>query len=150
MQVQLDDTPPAVKIVDAQSLPYSVGVVPHVAVDMRDGVRLAGRAWIPLMANAASGSAPPSSPPRFPALLDVLPYRKADGTVEVDSATYPYLAGHGFACVRLDNRGSGDSEGHLDDEYSSQGLQDLNDAVEWAAQQAWCVALNMLVISSGL
>jgi len=136
--VQLDDTPPAVKIVDAQSLPYSVGVVPHVAVDMRDGVRLAGRAWIPLMANAASGSAPPSSPPRFPALLDVLPYRKADGTVEVDSATFPYLAGHGFACVRLDNRGSGDSEGHLDDEYSSQGLQDLNDAVEWAAQQAWC------------
>jgi predicted acyl esterase len=28
-----------------------------------------------------------------------------------DALTHPYLAGHGYACVRVDMRGSGDSDG---------------------------------------
>src|SRR5262249_49035618 len=35
-----------------------------------------------------------------------LPYRKRDGTYERDALTHPYLAGHGYAGVRVDLRGS--------------------------------------------
>ena len=44
-----------------------------------------------------------------PAILEYLPYRKRDGTTERDALTHPYFAGHGYACVRVDMRGSGDS-----------------------------------------
>ena len=49
----------------------------------------------------------------------------------------PYFAGHGFACIRVDSRGTGDSEGDFDDEYSELQQQDGVDVVEWAAGQAW-------------
>jgi predicted acyl esterase len=45
-----------------------------------------------------------------------LPYGVHHGTVDADEATWPYLAGHGIACVRVDSRGSGNSAGELDDE----------------------------------
>jgi uncharacterized protein len=46
-----------------------------------------------------------------PAVLDAVPYRKGDGTAARDAMRYPYIAGHGYGCVRLDLRGSGDSDG---------------------------------------
>ena len=67
------------------------------------------------------------------------------GTVDVDEATYPYLAGNGIACIRVDSRGSGNSEGVLDDEYSPQQQRDACDACEWAAAQPWCTgAVGMM------
>ena len=36
-----------------------------------------------------------------PAILEYLPYRKRDGTVERDHLTHPYFAGHGYAGVRV-------------------------------------------------
>jgi protein-disulfide isomerase len=58
--------------------------------------------------------------------------------VDADEATWPYFAGHGIACVRVDSRGAGNSSGVLDDEYSAQQQRDACDAVEWAARQPWC------------
>eukprot|EP01133_Synstelium_polycarpum_P026183 gene26183-31464_t len=60
-----------------------------------------------------------------PAILEFLPYRKRDGTTARDNLTHPYIAGHGYACLRVDMRGNGDSEGLMEDEYS---VQELNDA----------------------
>ena len=47
----------------------------------------------------------------MPAILEAVPYRKGDGTAAGDQSQNAYLAGHGFACLRLDLRGSGDSGG---------------------------------------
>ena len=110
-----------------QDFPFYVNVMRHVWIPMRDGVRLAARIWMP----APSLSSVPS-------IIEVLPYRKSGGTTEIDEATYPYFAGHGIACIRVDSRGSGDSEGDFDDEYSEVQQQDGVDVVNWAADQAWC------------
>ena len=56
---------------------------------------LAARIWLPDDAE--------QNP--VPAILEYLPYRKRDGTYERDALTYPYLAGHGYAGVRVDIRG---------------------------------------------
>ena len=72
---------------------------------------LAARIWLPADAE--------QNP--VPAILEYLPYRKRDGTYERDALTHPYLAGHGYAGVRVDIRGSGESGGLLFDEYAKQG-----------------------------
>ena len=49
----------------------------------------------------------------MPAIFEYLPYRLSDGTAVRDSHHFPYLAGHGYAGVRVDIRGSGESDGLL-------------------------------------
>ena len=86
----------------------------------------------------------------MPALLEYLPYRKRDGTHERDALTHPYLAGHGYAAVRVDIRGSGESEGVLVDEYSQPELDDALEVIAWLASQPWCSgAVGMFGISWG-
>ena len=68
---------------------------------MSDGVRLAARMWLPENAETQP----------VPGILEYIPYRKRDSTAYRDSMTHPYFAGHGYACVRVDLRGSGESEG---------------------------------------
>src|ERR687897_3117474 len=70
-----------------------------------------------------------------PAILEYLPYRKRDGTVERDELTHPYLAGPGYACVRIDLRGNGDSEGVMEDEYTQQEHDDALEVIAWLATQ---------------
>ena len=60
----------------------------------------------------------------LPCLLEYLPYRKSDWTSPSDHLRHPWLASHGFACVRADLRGSGESDGSLEDEYAEQELAD--------------------------
>ena len=55
-----------------------------------------------------------------------------------DSLIHPYFAGHGYASVRVDLRGSGDSEGILEDEYLKQELEDAIEVLEWISEQSWC------------
>ena len=73
---------------------------------MRDGVRLSARLWIP------EGSQ------RHPAVLEYIPYRKRDLYRAYDDIWGKTLAESGIAFVRVDVRGSGDSEGVITDEYS--------------------------------
>ena len=42
------------------------------------------------------------------------------GGDERDVLTHPYLAGHGYASVRVDVRGCGESNGSLFNEYAKQ------------------------------
>ena len=109
-----------------KEFPYAVRVVENLSIPLADGTILAARAWLP----QASGP--------VPAILEYLPYRKRDGTRARDEGMHPYLAGHGYACIRLDIRGSGDSGGIISDEYTPQEQLDGCEAIAWIAAQAWC------------
>lgn len=107
---------------------------------MPDGCRLSARVWMP---EDAAGDP-------VPAIVEHLPYRKRDGTTYRDALTHPYFAGHGYASIRIDMRGNGDSEGLMQDEYSEQELQDACDVIAWAAAQPWCNSnVGMMGISWG-
>jgi putative CocE/NonD family hydrolase len=102
--------------------------VDDVWIPTRDGTRLSARIWFP----EESDREP------VPAILEYIPYRKDDATAPRDAALHGALAAHGFACVRVDLRGSGDSEGVLEGEYLQQELDDGVDAIAWFAEQSWC------------
>ena len=55
----------------------------------------------------------------MPAILEYLPYRKNDLTLARDRLAAPYIAGHGYAYVRIDLRGCGGSAGLMMDEYTA-------------------------------
>src|SRR5262249_60950583 len=83
-------------------------------------------------------------------ILEYLPYRKRDGTYERDAQTHPYLAGHGYAGVRVDLRGCGESSGLLFDEYAKQEQDDGLEGIAWLAAQPWGSGVaGMMGISSG-
>ena len=85
-----------------------------------------------------------------PAILEYLPYRKRDATAARDELTHPYFAGHGYACIRVDLRGSGDSDGLMYDEYLKQEQDDGMEVIAWIAAQSWCSgAVGMIGISWG-
>ena len=96
------------------AFPRTVRVIEHTLIPLQDGTMLAARIWLPDDAEQDP----------VPAILEYLPYRKRDGTYERDALTHPYLAGHGYAGVRVDIRGSGKSEGLLFDEYAKQEQDD--------------------------
>ena len=83
------------------TFPRTVRVIEHTLIPLKDGTMLAARIWLPDDAE--------QNP--VPAILEYLPYRKRDGTYERDALTHPYLAGHGYAGVRIDIRGCGESDG---------------------------------------
>ena len=111
---------------DRNSALYDVREIEHVWIPMPDGVRLAARIWLP--ANCSE---------RIPAVLEYIPYRKRDLVRARDERNHPYFASHGFACLRVDMRGSGDSEGVMTDMYSEHELSDARCVIEWIAVQGW-------------
>ena len=122
------------------TFPNRVRVIEHTLIPLQDGTMLAARIWLPEDAERRP----------VPAILEYLPYRKRDGTYERDALTHPYLAGHGYAGVRVDMRGSGESDGLLFDEYAKQEQNDGVEVIEWLAAQPWCSgAVGMMGISWG-
>ena len=120
--------------------PHRIREIENAWIPMPDGARLAARIWMPEDA--------PARP--VPAILEYIPYRKRDGVRLRDEAMHRYFAGHGYACVRLDLRGSGDSDGVLRDEYLPQELDDGVQAIRWIASQQWCTGrVGMIGISWG-
>lgn len=97
-------------------------------IPLPDGTCLSARIWKP----ETAGSEP------VPAILEYLPYRKSDGTIDRDETMHPWFAEHGYACLRVDRRGCGESEGLYDDEYSEQELADGQAIIAWIAAQPWC------------
>lgn len=120
--------------------PHDVRVIENIFIPMRDGARLAARIWLPVDAEREP----------VPAVLEYIPYRKRDSTRGRDAVNHPYLAGHGYVAVRVDMRGSGDSEGVLVDEYRPQEHEDAEDVIAWLAEQPWCDgSVGMMGISWG-
>jgi putative CocE/NonD family hydrolase len=131
--------PPIVPLIVTE-FPHAVREIEHTLIPLRDGTRLAARIWLPEDAERNP----------VPAILEYLPYRKRTGTYERDALTHPYLAGHGYAAVRVDIRGSGESDGLLFDEYALQEQDDALEVIAWLAAQPWCCgAVGMMGISWG-
>ncbi|MCC6628651.1 MAG: CocE/NonD family hydrolase [Chloroflexi bacterium] len=93
-------------------------------VPMPDGATLAADVFLP------------AEPGRWPVVLEYLPYRKND-TTWAGWHGHRYLAERGFATVRIDVRGTGDSEGTAEDEYCRQEQMDGVAAIAWLAEQPW-------------
>ena len=70
--------------------------------------------------------------------MEYVPYRKNDGLALRDAPIHGYFAGHGYASVRVDIRGSGDSDGILEDEYLPLEQTDGVEVIKWLAAQPWC------------
>jgi putative CocE/NonD family hydrolase len=120
--------------------PRKVRTVATEWITLADGTRLAATIWLPEDAE--------QNP--VPAILEFLPYRRRDGTVLRDRQMHAYFAGHGYAGVRVDMRGSGDSDGILRDEYLPQEQADAVEVIAWLAAQPWCSgAVGMMGISWG-
>jgi putative CocE/NonD family hydrolase len=105
-----------------------VHIQEHVWITLSDGCRLGARIWLPDVA--------PQEP--VPAVLEYIPYRKRDGTRGRDDPMHGYFAAHGYAAVRVDMRGSGESDGHLADEYLQLEQDDALEVIAWIARQPWC------------
>ncbi|MEZ5812177.1 MAG: CocE/NonD family hydrolase [Rhizobiaceae bacterium] len=115
-----------------------IAITEHLWIPLGDGRRLAARLWLPADGHPA------------PAILEYLPYRKRDGTAPRDATTHPVFAAHGYASIRVDIAGTGDSDGIFDDEYSEQELSDGEEVIAWIAAQDWCDGnIGMIGISWG-
>ena len=116
----------------------SINTIENEWIVLPDGRRLAARIWLPDVREPA------------PAILEYLPYRKRDGTAPRDETTHRVFAANGYACVRVDIAGTGDSEGCFDDEYSEQELSDGEAVLTWISKQDWCDGnIGMIGISWG-
>ncbi|MDP3495928.1 MAG: CocE/NonD family hydrolase [Hyphomonadaceae bacterium] len=121
----------------APPAPRGFRVIEHEWIVMRDGIRLSARLWIPESATS-------------PAVLECIPYRKRDLYRAYDDIWGKTLAEAGIAFVRVDVRGTGDSEGFITDEYSELELDDCEEIIAWMARQDWCSgAVGMRGLSWG-
>jgi len=120
--------------------PRKIKVIEDQHIIMSDGCRLSARIWMPEDAE--------DDP--VPMILEHLPYRKRDGTIARDEISHPWMAGHGYAYVRVDMRGNGDSDGLMEDEYTQQEWDDACEVIAWARSQPWCTGnVGMQGISWG-
>ncbi len=114
VQVSLDD--PAIRVIE------------NVWIPMADGIRLAARLLLPADADRRPCGA----------VLEYIPYRKRDAYRYRDDVAGAALAKGAIALVRVDIRGTGDSDGVMIDEYEPIEQQDALAVIEWIAQQRWC------------
>jgi putative CocE/NonD family hydrolase len=110
----------------------------NIWIPLSDGCRLSARLWLPDDGRPA------------PAVLEYIPYPKDHFTAAQDESRMAWFAGHGYAGLRVDLRGSGDSDGVLLDEYLPQEQDDAVEAIAWIAAQPWCDgAVGMMGYSWG-
>jgi hypothetical protein len=112
---------------------FPVKVHTGIRVAMRDGVELHVRITRP------------DAPGRFPGVMEYHPYRRLAAALPDYRDEYPpvvpYLAGHGYAVVQYDVRGTGSSAGFSTEIYSREERQDGHDMVAWIAEQPWCTGV---------
>ncbi|HKZ68614.1 MAG TPA: CocE/NonD family hydrolase [Anaerolineales bacterium] len=108
---------------------YQIHTLYNFRLRMRDGVHLSANLWLPV---------PKTEGETFPAILEMIPYRKDDWRHNRDAQHGHYFASRGFAFCRLDVRGTGSSEGLALDEYTQAETQDGYEVVEWLAAQERC------------
>jgi len=112
---------------------HGVATLRDIRIPVSDGLELSANLWLPEpVAGVAAAAA------TFPAILEMIPYRKDDWRAASDESRGEWLAARGYAFCRLDIRGTGSSPGIALDEYTARETQDGVDAVEWLAAQPWC------------
>ncbi|MEZ4711062.1 MAG: CocE/NonD family hydrolase [Caldilineaceae bacterium] len=108
---------------------YEVHILYNVRIPTRDGLELSANLFMPVARQPNE---------TFPAVLEMIPYRKDGWRYITDHRLMTYLAERGYVGCRLDIRGTGSSQGIAWDEYTVEETQDGYDAVEWLAAQGWC------------
>ena len=101
--------------------PHSIREIENVWIMMSDGCRLAARIFMPADADAHP----------VPAILEYIPYRKRDFMRRRDEGMHRWYAGNGYVAVRVDMRGSGESDGVMHDEYLPQEQDDALEVIDW-------------------
>ena len=109
-----------------------------VEITLRDGVRLCADVFRPKKGG------------KYPALINIGAYQKdkvwvpphdleepANQYMNWETVNPLWWVPRGYACVRVDTRGSGKSPGQTDP-FSLQEAIDFHDAIEWSAKQSWC------------
>jgi putative CocE/NonD family hydrolase len=117
---------------------YKLHVEKDIDIPMRDGARLKADVFRP------------DNGGRFPAILNLGPYQKDKLWIPpptLEEKPNPYMnwetvnpewwVPRGYACVRVDGRGSGRSPGQCEPWSLGEAI-DFCDAIEWAAAQPWC------------
>lgn len=102
--------------------------IDYAEVPLAGGEVLGARIWLPHDAHETP----------VPAIVDYHPYRSCDASVIQDEAIYASLADRGFACVKLDVRGTANSSGVHPDQFSEAYWLDCAEALDWIASQPWC------------
>ncbi len=110
-----------------------------VRIPMRDGTML-----------YADIFRPDGGDERFPAIMNISVYQKDKLWVppeDLEEKANPHMnwetvnplwwCPRGYACVRLDSRGTGKSPGKSDPSSYQESL-DFYDAIEWIAKRSWC------------
>lgn len=108
--------------------PHKIIDYPDMGITLSDNCRLSARVLMPEDAY--------KNP--LPAILEYIPYRKRDGTIERDELMHKYFAGRGYVVLRVDMRGTGESEGLMFDEYTKEELSDCVEVIDWISKQSWC------------
>lgn len=116
------------KKVEPSELPQAFEITETVWIEMPDGKSLAGRLWLPAGARRSA----------VPGLMEMMPYRRRDFSRRRDDELHGWFAGHGYAVLRVDTRGTGDSEGLLMDEYLPLEQEDAVAVLAWMRSQDWC------------
>ncbi len=123
----------------SQPRDYKMIVEKDVQIPMRDGTML-----------CADIFRPDSDGERFPAIMNISVYQKDKLWVppaDLEEEANPHMnwetvnplwwVPRGYACVRVDSRGTGKSPGKSEPS-SYQEAVDYYDAVEWIAKRSWC------------
>ncbi|MFJ4929448.1 CocE/NonD family hydrolase [Streptomyces sp. NPDC088736] len=106
-------------------------------IPLADGTRLYARMWRPRTEEPV------------PALLEYLADRLSDSTAPRDAQRHPWYAGHGYASVRVDARGHGNSEGVPAGAETTEPADGV-EVVHWLAARPWCAGrVGMFGISRG-
>jgi uncharacterized protein len=126
------------KVAPAPAEGYTLKIEKDVDVPMRDGARLKADVFRPADAG------------RFPAILNLGPYQKdklwvvppnleekPNPNMNWETVNPEWWVPRGYACVRVDGRGSGRSPGQCEPWSLAEAI-DFYDAIEWAAAQPWC------------
>jgi len=116
---------------------HELAIEKDLEIALRDGARLKADVFRP----KATG--------RFPVIINLGAYQKDKLWVppaDLEEAPNPYMnwetvnplwwVPRGYACVRVDGRGSGKSPGRADP-WSPSEACDFYDAIEWAGRQSW-------------
>jgi len=115
--------------------------ITEVQITMSDGIKLAADIYWPAEADKKN---------RFPVLLEYTPYRKDESRAR-NYSLYSYFLERDYLVVRVDMRGTGNSEGiTIPYEYSDIELDDGEEIIDWLSKQEWSTgSVGMFGISWG-
>ena len=117
------------------SSPAEVIEIETAWIPLSDGCRLAARIWLPAYAEERPVGA----------VMEYIPYRRRDLSRTRDEPMHRYFAEHGYASLRVDLRGSGDSSGLLEDEYTRQEWEDGVEAIARTLLRRYGVVFRSLL-----